>query len=123
MLDSVKVECKDYQEIKIQEQVHQLGVGAIPRSINVILMEDLVDFCKAGDDVTIAGIVSRRWRPMAEDERCDLEMILLANHIRVNNEQKASNINEDLRREFEEFWKKNRHAPLRGPYLRLIFHT
>lgn len=109
-----KIECKDYQEIKIQEQVHQLGVGSIPRSIAVILMEDLVDCCKAGDDVTIAGIVSRRWRPMIVDERCDLEMIIIANHVRVNNEQKAGNISEELKKEFEEFWQKNKEHSLRA---------
>jgi len=47
------VKCRNYQEIKIQEQVEKLAVGTIPRSMWVILEEDLVDSCKAGDDVTI----------------------------------------------------------------------
>lgn len=38
----------DYQEIKIQESTQALGVGAIPRSIPVILKDDLVDIVKAG---------------------------------------------------------------------------
>ena len=45
--------CKDYQEIKIQEKADKLGMGKIPRSITVILEDDLVDTCKAGDDVMI----------------------------------------------------------------------
>lgn len=40
--------CHDYQEIKIQESTQLLGVGAIPRSIPVILKDDLVDMVKAG---------------------------------------------------------------------------
>lgn len=40
--------CHDYQEIKIQESTQVLGVGAIPRSIPVILKDDLVDIVKAG---------------------------------------------------------------------------
>ncbi|PON89616.1 Nucleic acid-binding, OB-fold containing protein [Trema orientale] len=36
------------QEIKIQESTHVLGVGAIPRSILVVLKDDLVDIVKAG---------------------------------------------------------------------------
>lgn len=40
--------CHDYQEIKIQESTQVLGVGAIPRSILVILKDDLVDVVKAG---------------------------------------------------------------------------
>ena len=39
-------ECIDYQEIKIQEQVQSLSVGSIPRSIVVVLENDLVDTCK-----------------------------------------------------------------------------
>ena len=39
-------ECIDYQEIKIQEQVQSLSVGSIPRSIVVVLENDLVDSCK-----------------------------------------------------------------------------
>lgn len=45
--------CRNYQEIKIQEQVQRLSMGTIPRSMWVILEDDLVDTCKAGDDVTI----------------------------------------------------------------------
>ncbi|XP_066368986.1 probable DNA helicase MCM9 [Miscanthus floridulus] len=40
--------CHDYQEIKIQENVQLLGIGSIPRSMPVILMDDLVDSIKAG---------------------------------------------------------------------------
>lgn len=40
--------CHDYQEIKIQESTQVLGVGSIPRSIPVILKDDLVDVVKAG---------------------------------------------------------------------------
>lgn len=42
------ISCHDYQEIKIQESSQVLGVGSIPRSIRVVLMDDLVDIVKAG---------------------------------------------------------------------------
>lgn len=38
----------DYQEIKIQENTQVLGVGVLPRSILVVLKDDLVDNVKAG---------------------------------------------------------------------------
>jgi len=50
------MKCRNYQELKIQEQVQRLAVGTIPRSIWVVLMDDLVDMCKAGDDVTIWSV-------------------------------------------------------------------
>ena len=33
----------------------------------VVLEDDLVDSCKAGDDVTICGVVMRRWKPVFVD--------------------------------------------------------
>ena len=35
--------CRDYQEVKLQEQVGNLHIGVIPRSIWVTLEDDLVD--------------------------------------------------------------------------------
>eukprot|EP01122_Echinamoeba_exundans_P014512 TRINITY_DN6592_c0_g1_i2.p1 TRINITY_DN6592_c0_g1~~TRINITY_DN6592_c0_g1_i2.p1 ORF type:complete len:977 (-),score=193.20 TRINITY_DN6592_c0_g1_i2:412-3177(-) len=114
-LDPRDQDHRDYQEIKVQEQLHQLNVGSMPRSVHVILMEDLVDLCKAGDDITINGIVSRRWRQFGVDERCDLEMIIVANHLKVNNEHKLGlGMTEELKQEFEKFWQDNAAHPLRG---------
>ncbi|KAH0622266.1 hypothetical protein JD844_024412 [Phrynosoma platyrhinos] len=79
--------CRDYQEIKIQEQVQRLSVGSIPRSMVVVLEDDLVDNCKSGDDITVYGIVMQRWKPFHQDSRCDVEIVLKANYIQVNNEQ------------------------------------
>ena len=50
-VDESKV-CHDYQEIKIQEEMHGLGVGSVPRSIVAVLQDDLVDYCKAGGETT-----------------------------------------------------------------------
>jgi DNA helicase MCM9 len=51
----------DYQEIRVQEQVQKLGMGSIPRAITVVLQHDLVDTCKAGDDVVVTGVPIHRW--------------------------------------------------------------
>ncbi|KAM8952959.1 DNA helicase MCM9 [Pelodytes ibericus] len=107
--------CRDYQEIKIQEQVQRLSVGSIPRSMIVVLENDLVDGCKSGDDVTVYGVVMQRWKPLFVDKRCDLEIVLKANYIAVNNEQPCGVIiNEEVRKEYEEFWEKFKNNPLAG---------
>ncbi|KAM4695014.1 DNA helicase MCM9 [Discoglossus pictus] len=107
--------CRDYQEIKIQEQVQRLSVGSIPRSMMVVLEDDLVDSCKSGDDVTVYGVVMQRWKPLYIDTRCDLEIVLKANYIAVNNEQPCGVvINEDVRKEYEDFWERFRNNPLAG---------
>ncbi|KAM5163357.1 DNA helicase MCM9 [Mantella aurantiaca] len=107
--------CRDYQEIKIQEQVQRLSVGSIPRSMIVVLEDDLVDSCKSGDDITVYGVVMQRWKPLFVDTRCDLEIVLKANYIAVNNEQPSGIvINEEVRKEFGEFWERFQYNPLAG---------
>ncbi|MGH0168829.1 UNVERIFIED_CONTAM: hypothetical protein FKN15_012498 [Acipenser sinensis] len=45
---STPATCRDYQEIKIQEQVQRLSVGSIPQSVMAVVEDDLVDSCKSG---------------------------------------------------------------------------
>ncbi|NXM65316.1 MCM9 helicase, partial [Serilophus lunatus] len=107
--------CRDYQEIKIQEQVQRLSVGSIPRCMVVVLEDDLVDSCKSGDDITVYGVVMQRWKPFHEGSRCDVELVLKANYVKVNNEQLAGIvIDEEVRKEFEDFWERHRNDPLAG---------
>ncbi|RVE55868.1 hypothetical protein OJAV_G00230590 [Oryzias javanicus] len=107
--------CRDYQEIKIQEQVQRLSVGSIPRSLVVILEDDLVDGCKSGDDVTIYGVMCLRWKPMYDGTRCEVELVLRANNLEVNNQQTAAaQLLTDAQKEFEEFWSGYKHDPMAG---------
>lgn len=55
MIDGQPRQCRNYQEIKLQEQIHMLPVGSIPRSMWVALEDDLVDSCKPGDDIIVTG--------------------------------------------------------------------
>lgn len=113
MPESSSPHCRDYQEIKLQEQVQRLSMGTIPRAMWVVLEDDLVDSCKAGDEVTATGVVSRRWQTLGIDSRCDIEIVLRANHVTVNNEQRSSVlVTSDLKQEFDEFWKKYKNSPL-----------
>ncbi|KAM7135659.1 DNA helicase MCM9 isoform 2-T2 [Molossus nigricans] len=114
-LSSSPTRCRDYQEIKIQEQVQRLALGSIPRSMKVILEDDLVDTCKSGDDLTIYGVVMQRWKPFQRDMRCEVEIVLKANFVQVNNEQSAGIImDEEVRKEFEDFWEHYKSNPFAG---------
>lgn len=57
----------------------------------------------------------QRWKPLQQDKRCDVEIVLKANYIQVNNEQMAGVvIDEEVRKEFEDFWRRHRNNPLAG---------
>ncbi|KAF5894156.1 DNA helicase MCM9 isoform X1, partial [Clarias magur] len=113
--DAPPSSCRDYQEIKIQEQVQRLSVGSIPRSMLVILEDDLVDSCKSGDDVTVYGVVWQRWKPLYQDSRCDVEIVLKANYIEINNDQSTAAVAlEDFQKEFEEFWEVHKNNRIAG---------
>ncbi|XP_010547918.1 PREDICTED: probable DNA helicase MCM9 isoform X2 [Tarenaya hassleriana] len=105
----------DYQEIKIQENTQVLGVGVIPRSILVILIDDLVDTVKAGDDAVVSGILTAKWSHELKDVRCDLEPMLMANHVRRTNELKSEiDIPDSVIMKFKKFWTDFRDTPLKG---------
>lgn len=110
--------CSDYQEIRIQEKPQSLGVGSIPRQICVILQHDLVDTCKAGDEAVISGVVLRRWSPVYNQERCSVELVLLANSVQVRNANAGGKLggtneeDEEIRATFERYWSENRDRPL-----------
>ncbi|KAI9349188.1 MCM2/3/5 family-domain-containing protein [Obelidium mucronatum] len=99
------MECRDYQEIKVQEQVTKLALGTIPRSILILLEDDLADVCKPGDDVSIVGAVTRRWQYLQPGERADIDIVIAANHVRVHNEQRSNLLlTDELKQEFQSFW-------------------
>ncbi|XP_014668303.1 PREDICTED: DNA helicase MCM9-like [Priapulus caudatus] len=108
-------QCRDYQELKLQEQVQKLAMGSIPRSMAVVLLDDLVDSCKPGDDVTICGVVRKRWRSLSIDSRPDAELVMEANHIQVNNAQRGNfSATDELQEEFKQFWDEYKQSPLKG---------
>eukprot|EP01043_Picozoa_sp_COSAG02_P020923 COSAG02_NODE_1047_length_14982_cov_4.007929_4_plen_513_part_00 len=106
--------CTDYQEIKVQDQVQLLAVGCIPRNVLVVLENDIVDTIKAGDDVRIIGVLKRRWnRSLYPDSRPDIEMMLDASNINVENEDKSMlEVPPALREEFESLWESTQRSPL-----------
>ncbi|KAJ3109661.1 DNA helicase mcm9 [Phlyctochytrium planicorne] len=112
---SVPTFCKDYQEIKVQELITKLSFGTIPRSITVILEDDITDLCKAGDDVTIMGVSLLRYKPLVETKRVESEVAMLANSIEVNNDQGGAGIlTEELKAEFKQHWEQHSGTPMAG---------
>lgn len=73
-----------------------------------------------GDDLTIYGVVMQRWKPFQQDVRCEVEIVLKANYVQVNNEQSTGiNMDEEVRKEFEDFWEYYKSDPFAGLCLRV----
>lgn len=105
-LEDVPPVCREYQEIKVQEKIQHLDVGSIPRSLIVVLTDDLADSVKPGDDVVVSGVLHRRWnRNLVQDVRSDVELMLVALHISSNNDQKSFlHVTEESRQAFAAHW-------------------
>lgn len=65
------MKCCDYQEILVQERIQMLEVGTMPRSITIILMDDLVDSCRVGIIIPSDCVGRRRYR---DHGRCATEV-------------------------------------------------
>ncbi|XP_075940507.1 DNA helicase MCM9 [Anarhichas minor] len=109
--------CRDFQEIKIQEQVQRLSVGSIPvvNPVRTVNNDVTVYGVLLGDDVTVYGVMYQRWKPFYDGTRCDLELVLKANNIEVNNQQAAAALlMKDVQKEFEDFWNIYKYDPIAG---------
>ncbi|KAL5970816.1 DNA replication licensing factor mcm2 [Taenia solium] len=52
---------KNYQRITIQESPGKVPPGRLPRSKDAILLDDLVDSCKPGDEIELTGIYTNNY--------------------------------------------------------------
>jgi DNA helicase MCM9 len=69
----------------------------------VIVEDDLVNCCKPGDDITINGLVLRQWKRPEPNMRCEIEIIMHANYIKINNQQQTHSV---ITEEKVKIWRK-----------------
>ncbi|KAK0182674.1 hypothetical protein PV327_000787 [Microctonus hyperodae] len=76
---------RNYQKVTIQESPGRIPAGRIPRSKDCILLSDLCDRCKPGDEVDITGIYTNSYDGSLNTEQGFpvFSTVLLANHIVV----------------------------------------
>lgn len=74
---------KDYQSMVIQEMPERAKVGQLPRSVQVVLENDLVDRVKPGDRVRCVGV----YRPIPNGQSGQtsgvFKALLLSNNIAI----------------------------------------
>ncbi len=78
----------DFQEVRIQERPEDLPPGQLPRSIDVRLLEDLVDVARPGDRASITGVVRAQQEVLSRRARLrTFDMYLDANYLDVTGKE------------------------------------
>ncbi|CAD6231670.1 GSCOCG00001526001-RA-CDS [Cotesia congregata] len=74
---------RNYQKITMQESPGRIPAGRIPRSKDCILLSDLCDRCKPGDEVDLTGIYTNSYDGSLNTEQGFpvFSTVLLANHV------------------------------------------
>lgn len=70
---------RDYQKISVQEMPEIAPAGQLPRSVDIILDDDLVDLTKPGDRVQIVGVY--RALGGATNNNASFKTVILANAV------------------------------------------
>lgn len=89
-LEPEKSKYRDWQLVVVQERPEEIPAGQIPRSIEVVLTDDLVDVARPGDRVTVIGVVR-----LARSSR--FNRIIYTPYVEANNVIVAQRLLEELR--------------------------
>ncbi|XP_068082893.1 DNA replication licensing factor Mcm2 [Anabrus simplex] len=76
---------RNYQKITLQESPGRVPAGRIPRSKDCIMLADLCDRCKPGDEVDVTGIYTNNYDGSLNTEQGFpvFSTVLVANHVIV----------------------------------------
>lgn len=82
---------QNYQRVSLQESPATVQAGRLPRSKDVILLADLVDSCRPGDEVSITGIYSHSYDGSLNTKNGFpvFSTVLLANHV-INSQARTT---------------------------------
>ncbi|XP_033209022.1 DNA helicase MCM9-like isoform X2 [Belonocnema kinseyi] len=108
-------DCTDQQEIKIQDKCQPDSNNSSVTGWQVVLLDDLVEKCKPGDQVQINGIVVRRWANPEIGQRSDATTFMLANCISVQRKVNESRFSTKEKMDyFTHYWDTHAKKPLVG---------
>lgn len=82
---------KDHQTFTIQEMPEKAPAGQLPRSVDIISDNDLVDKCKPGDRVQVIGMYRCLPSKRSGFTPGTFRTVLIANHIHVMSKEIAPN--------------------------------
>lgn len=75
---------RNYQKITVQESPGRIPAGRIPRSKDCILLSDLCDRCKPGDEIDVTAIYTNNYDGSLNTEQVKLNFQLIINYVFLN---------------------------------------
>merc|ERR1712168_1172461 len=84
---------KNYQRITIQESPGKIAAGRLPRSKEAILLGDLCDVCKPGDEIELTGVYTNNYDGSLNTKHGFpvFATVIMANHILLKDASAATN--------------------------------
>lgn len=73
----------DHQSISIQEMPERAPPGQLPRSIDVMMDDDLVDSCKPGDRVQLVGIYRSLGNRVGQSQSSTFKTLMIGNSLHL----------------------------------------
>eukprot|EP00667_Euglena_gracilis_P002457 EG_transcript_2458 len=99
---------RNYQTVTLQESPGQVPAGRLPRSIEVVLLDDLIDSTKPGEEVEVTGIYKNNFDPLLNHQHgfpvfaTNLE----ANHVeRKTSSQQSHKLSDEDKKQIVELSK------------------
>ena len=74
---------RDHQMISIQEMPERAPPGQLPRSIDVVMDDDLVDRCKPGDRIQLVGMYRSLGNRGGQASSSTFKTLLIGNHLNL----------------------------------------
>lgn len=74
---------RDHQTIAIQEMPERAPPGQLPRSVEIVMDEDLVDSCKPGDRVQLVGMYRSMGNRVGQSQTSTFRTIMIGNSIHL----------------------------------------
>jgi len=89
---------KNHQKVFIQDMPERTAAGSMPRTLEVIVEDDLVDRCKPGDRVQMIGVYRALSGRAAGESTARFKTVVIANNVRRigRDEHKRDITGEDL---------------------------
>ena len=83
---------KNYQRVTIQESPGKVAAGRLPRSKDALLLGDLCDSCKPGDEIELTGVYTNNYESSLNTKHGFpvFATVIVANHILVKDERNAA---------------------------------